>query len=200
MKILLIITAMALAASSGMASAGSRSDSASSSNSNAASEANALALSRSQGGQGGNVNITTNVPASTRQEIRNSGTTTIRSAPQVVPPGFSSGHPCAYAPLSVGISVIGFGGALGGQRIDDACLLAQMGVAPAAVLMIAARNPAACQALLAVGRVRSCGGQRVASATYAAPTAAPARHVTYASLKSGQLYRKTPGGKLYRKR
>jgi hypothetical protein len=196
MKTLLIITAAALIASSGMAAAGSRSDSAA--NASADSAAASRAVSLSQGGQGGNVNITTNVPASTRSEIRNSGTTTIRSAPQVVPPGFSSGHPCAYAPLSVGISVIGFGGAIGGQKIDDACLLAQMGVGQASVLMIAQRNPAACQALLAVGRVRSCGGYRTAAQPAAVATA-PARKVTYASLKKGQLYRKTPGGKLYRK-
>jgi hypothetical protein len=157
----------------------------------AGSQSASKAVSLAQGGGGGNV--TFNTPANTSQHISTSGTTTIRSAPQVVAPGFSSGHPCAWAPVSVGISVVGFGGAIGGQRIDDACLLAQMGVAPAAILMIAQRNPSACQALLAVGRVRSCRGQ---SAAVAAPVAQP-RYVKASSLPKGTLYRKN--GKLYRK-
>jgi hypothetical protein len=109
----------------------------------------------------------------------------------------SSGHPCAFAPVSVGVSVVGFGGAFGGQRIDDACLLAQMGERPAAMVMIAARNPAACQALMAVGRIRSCGGRSatVAAAPVAAP--APPRYVNVNTLPKGTLYRKN--GKLYRK-
>jgi hypothetical protein len=151
------------------------------------------------------------------------GTQTIRTAPQVVAPSMSSGHPCAYAPVSVALSVIGFGGAIGGQVVDDACLLAQMGERPASVSMIAARNPRACRALEAVGRIQpgSCGGgyygkAAVAPVRYAArPTARPARvtassstvaagyegtpkRVSYASLKSGDLYQKN--GVTYRKR
>jgi hypothetical protein len=109
--------------------------------------------------------------------------------------------------VSVGISVVGFGGAFGGQRIDDACLLAQMGVPQAAVLMIAERNPSACRALMAVGRVASCGGRRttVAAApvrytkktTTAAATAPAPRYVKISSLPKGALYRKN--GKVYRK-
>jgi hypothetical protein len=120
----------------------------------------------------------------------------------------SSGHPCAWAPVSIGVSVVGFGGAFGGQRIDDACLLAQMGVPQAAVLMIAERNPSACRALMAVGRVRSCGGQRtqtVAAApvyrtkktTVGAAAAGAPRYVKISSLPKGALYRKN--GKVYRK-
>jgi hypothetical protein len=173
-----------------------------------AAQSAAGAISRSQGGAGGSVIF--NNPANSRQEIVTSGTQTIKSAPQVVAPSMSSGHPCAYAPISVGVSVIGFGGAFGGQRIDDACLLAQMGVAPAAVLMIAERNPSACRALMAVGRVASCGGRRTQTVA-AAPVryqkrtvaakpvgyVAPQKYVKVSSLKKGQLYRKN--GKLYRK-
>lgn len=128
---------------------------------NVNSASGAVANSQSTSGavaQGGSV--TFNTPAS--QRIHQSGTTTIKSAPQVVAPSMSSGHPCAWSPLSVGISVIGFGGAIGGQRIDDACLLAQMQVRNAAMIMIAQRNPAACRALEAAGNLQagSCGGSR----------------------------------------
>jgi hypothetical protein len=201
-----------------------RSDSASSSNSLAAADAAALAVSRSQGGGGGNVvfnnagESTSNINSNGR--IHNTyGTQTIRSAPQVVAPSMSSGHPCAWAPLSVAVSVVGFGGAIGGQRIDDACLLAQMGERPASVSMIAARNPAACRALEAVGRIRagSCGGgyygkqavqyavpaprparRAVATSTVAAGYEGSPKRVSYASLKSGDLYQKN--GVVYRKR
>jgi hypothetical protein len=183
------------------------SSSGASANALGAAQSAAGAVSSSNGGAGGAVIF--NNPGNSRQEIVTSGTQTIRSAPQVVAPSMSSGHPCAWAPVSIGVSVVGFGGAFGGQRIDDACLLAQMGVPQAAVLMIAARNPSACRALMAVGRVASCGGQRAASAAAPAPryytkkttTASmvnPApRYIKVSSLKKGQLYRKN--GKLYRK-
>lgn len=78
---------------------------------------------------------------------------TIRSAPGVVAPGMSSGHPCAYAPASVGLSIIGGGVSAGGQTVDDACLLAQMGETNAALGMIAARNESACKQLRRAGRI-----------------------------------------------
>lgn len=176
-----------------------------------AAQSAAGAISSSQGGSGGNGgNVIFNTPSDSTQRIVNSGTTTIRSAPQVVAPSMSSGHPCAFAPVSVGVSVIGFGGAFGGQRIDDACLLAQMGVKNASISMIAARNPQACRALAANGVIspNACGGSRQAAApvAYAAPapkaktysmTQTKGKTVAYSSLKKGQLYRKN--GKLYRK-
>ena len=182
----------------------------STSNSLAAAQSAAGAVSQSSGGAGGAVIF--NNPGNSRQEIVTSGTQTIRSAPQVVAPSMSSGHPCAWAPLSVGVSVVGFGGAFGGQRIDDACLLAQMGVPQAAVLMIAARNPSACRALQAVGRVASCGGQRARTVAAPAPVyrtkktvtasmvaPAPRRYIKtkISDLPKGALYRKN--GKVYRK-
>jgi hypothetical protein len=195
----LIITLVTLFASSGLAAAGSL-DANSSSTSTAlgAAQSAAGAISSSQGGQGGNV--TFNTPGSTTSHIKQSGTTTIRSAPQVVAPSMSSGHPCAWAPVSLGISVVGFGGALGGQKIDDACLLGQLGERAASVSMIAARNPSACRALAAVGRIPAgyCGGRQSAANPSARPaTPVQTQYVKVSSLKKGQLYRKN--GVLYRK-
>jgi len=195
-----------------------RSDSASSSNSLAAAQAAAGAVSRSEGGSN---NLVFNNPANVTSNGRlhnTYGTQTIRTAPQVVAPSMSSGHPCAYAPISVALSVIGFGGAIGGQVVDDACLLAQMGERPSSVSMIAARNPRACRALEANGRVPygSCGGgygkqaaqyvpaprpaqrRAVATSTVAAGYEGSPKRVSYASLKSGDLYQKN--GVVYRKR
>lgn len=81
------------------------------------------------------------------------GDATLRTAPQVSAPSMSSGHPCAYTPASGGLSIIGAGISAGGQTVDDACLLAQMGDNASAMHMIAARNPAACRALVAQGRI-----------------------------------------------
>ena len=82
------------------------------------------------------------------------------TVPGVVAPSFSSGHPCAYSPGSIGIAVLGAGASAGGQKIDDACLLGQMGHQQEALALIAARNPTACQALAATGKIaaESCGG------------------------------------------
>lgn len=169
MKAQFLGTIMALVASTAIASAESPNYLAQAS-ANSASQA--VANSQSAAGaiaQGGNVTFTQ--PASSRIHQTNSGTTTIRSAPQVAAPSMSSGHPCAWAPLSVGISVVGFGGALGGQRIDDACLLGQMQYRDAAIIMIAMRNPSACRALEAAGNIArgQCGGRRASAAVYAAP-------------------------------
>jgi len=178
MKNHLIVAIVALATSTSMAAAGGRDGNIYQSqvNVNAASQAVANSQSHSQSfAQGGNV--TFNTPANTSSRIHTSGTQTIRSAPQVVAPSMSSGHPCAFAPVSIGVSVVGFGGAFGGQRIDDACLLAQMGVQDASISMIAARNPAACRALAAVGRIspNACGGRRAAAApVYRTAVVAPA--------------------------
>lgn len=74
-------------------------------------------------------------------------------APAVSAPGFSSGHPCGFAPASFGLSIVGGALSAGGQRSDDACLLAQMGYKDAAVLMIADRNQAARDALVRAGNI-----------------------------------------------
>jgi hypothetical protein len=218
---ILALSAIAIAVAFPASAQSLRSDSTSSALAAAQAASGSAAVSRSQGGSN---NLVFNSPANvnTNGRVHNTyGTQTIRTAPQVVAPSMSSGHPCAYAPLSVALSVIGFGGAIGGQVVDDACLLAQMGERPASVSMIAARNPRACRALEAVGRIApgSCGGgyyckQAVAPVRYAPrPTARPAqaasttvaagyegspKRVSYASLKSGDLYQKN--GVVYRKR
>lgn len=162
MKQYVFAAIVALAATS-TALAGGREVTYSSSIAGAAAEAAANANSASNS----HSSVVFNTPANTHSRV--SGTTTVRSAPQVVAPSMSSGHPCAFAPVSIGVSVVGFGGAFGGQRIDDACLLAQMQVRNAAISMIAARNPQACAALEANGIVSGCGGRRTVSA-YSGPT------------------------------
>jgi hypothetical protein len=189
MKNHLIVAIVALATSTGLATAGGRDGNSYQSqvSVNAASQAIANSQSSSVSvAQGGNV--TFNTPANTSQRIHQSGTTTIRSAPQVVAPSMSSGHPCAYAPVSVGVSVVGFGGAFGGQRIDDACLLAQMQVRNAAIAMIAARNPAACRALEMAGNIAPgyCGGSRRA----AVPAPRPVRYAAVAPAPRQQVVRR----------
>lgn len=92
---------------------------------------------------------------------------TVRSAPDASAPSMSSGHPCAYSPASFGVSIIGGGASAGGMKIDDACLLAQMGERAAAIGMIAARNGEACVALRNAGRVSAnsvCKGDKPAKA------------------------------------
>lgn len=104
-------------------------------------------------------------------------TQTLKNVPGVVAPSMSSGHPCAFSPVSGGIGIIGAGVSLGGMQIDDACLLAQMGHTDAATYMIAARNADACAALQAHGKV-ICGAAAPQAA--AAPPAASPRPVAAA--------------------
>jgi hypothetical protein len=121
---------------------------------------------------GGSVVIAAN-PSRTRSAVEQSGTYTVRSAPAVQAPSMGSGHPCALAG-SVGISIIGGGVSGGNMKIDEACLLAQMGQGEAALLMIARRDSEACFALRAVGRIPassvcSRGEKRVAAQPAAQP-------------------------------
>lgn len=87
-------------------------------------------------------------------DVKQSGTSTIRSAPAVQAPSMGSGHPCAMSG-SVGISIIGGGVSGGNMKVDEACLLAQMGQGEAALIMIARRDREACLALRSVGRIPS---------------------------------------------
>lgn len=128
--------------------------------------------------QGGNVNLYA-APAEQRIVTNSSqdysGSYRVENVPQVSAPGFSSGHPCAYAPISFGVGIVGGGASAGGQRIDNACLLAQMGYKREAMAMIAARDPAAMQALQATGQVqRSSASAQPASASTKAPARPPA--------------------------
>lgn len=103
-------------------------------------------------------------------KVEYGGSYRLENVPGVTPPGFSSGHPCAYAPVSIGVGVVGAGASVGGQIIDDACLLAQMGYTREAMAMIAARNKSARSALQATGQVAS---SPVASASSKATPRAP---------------------------
>jgi hypothetical protein len=88
--------------------------------------------------------------------------TEVATTAQVTAPGFSSGHPCGYAPLSVGAGIVGYGLSAGGQQIDDACLLAQMGYTQEAMMMIAARSAVGCEALRTTGKIAAssdCSGR-----------------------------------------
>ncbi len=104
-------------------------------------------------------------------DVRYKGSYDLRTVPSVQPPGFSSGHPCAYAPVSLGAGWVGAGASIGGQIIDDACLLAQMGYTREAMAMIAARNKSARSALQATGNVAATPSASSAS-TKSAPKAA----------------------------
>jgi hypothetical protein len=122
--------------------------------------------------QGGAVVIAAN-PSRTRSEVVQSGKHTVRTAPAVSAPSMGSGHPCAMSG-SVGISIIGGGVSGGAMKVDEACLLAQMGQGEAALLMIARRDVSACKALRDVGRIPAnsvC--QRGEKRAVAAPAAQP---------------------------
>ncbi|WP_160891637.1 MULTISPECIES: hypothetical protein [Pseudooceanicola] len=112
------------------------------------------------GGTGGNSNsnaqiyIDQSTPETITTRQQYTGKYTVRSAPAVQPPSMGSGHPCALA-SSIGISLIGGGAAGGLGRVDEACLLAQMGQGQAALLMIARRDSEACVALRQVGTIPS---------------------------------------------
>lgn len=108
-----------------------------------------------------------------KTEVKNSGSYTLRSAPPVQAPSMGSGHPCGLGG-SIGVSIIGGGAAGGATKVDEACLLAQMGQGEAALLMIARRDSEACYALRSVGRIPA-GSTCTASETRAAQRQAEAR-------------------------
>lgn len=149
--------------------------------SESSSEANvSVSSGASASSQGGSV-IIAGAPSRTHTTVKNTGDYTVRSAPAVQAPSFGSGHPCAMAG-SVGISIIGGGVSGGTMKIDEACLLAQMGQGEAALIMIARRDKEACYALRQVGRIPAnsvCekGEQRAVAqrpaATAAIPTCPP---------------------------
>lgn len=163
-----------------------------------------------QAGAASNSAIVFNTPSETVQTNRGRvvqeyrGDYTVRSAPGILAPSMSSGHPCGLG-SSVGISIIGGGGAGGNTRSDDACLLAQMGDTQAARIMIASRNPSACRALIASGQISAqsyCGRGRShiapASASASVPATSPrpaaaTRTIPAGSVTCGNPIRVRPG-------
>ena len=83
----------------------------------------------------------------------------VSSAPSLGGLALGGGHPCAYSPATAQVSLIGGGAGIGGMKVDSACMLMVMGAAgdpkayKAALLMLAARDPAACEAMDAAGIV-----------------------------------------------
>lgn len=150
-RLLIVVTIAAMSLMPTVAQAQSSSDARSSSSSSAQVDSAAQA---SASGGNSNAQIYLDQRASETSRVRHnySGSYTVRSAPSVQPPSMGSGHPCAIGG-SIGISLIGGGAAGGLSRVDEACLLAQMGQGQAALIMIARRDPAACSALRQVGSI-----------------------------------------------
>ena len=166
MKKLLMSTAILLAASGSAFAQNYTGKSVAKSDSVAVSGSTADAVSGSYANTGSSnsqVYIDARTPGTIRSEgvlrTEQSGTVTNKFAPAVAAPAMGSGHPCGLG-NSLGISIIGGGVTGGATRVDDACLLAQMGYTPAAMQMIAARNPSACKALVSSGAISArsyCG-------------------------------------------
>jgi hypothetical protein len=93
------------------------------------------------------------------------------NAPSAIAPSLGGNHPCAWVPAVFGFSIVGLGISGGGQEIDDACMLGQMGYHQAAIYMIAARNGAACEALRLAGHVSECNHSRIQANEVAAAEA-----------------------------
>lgn len=139
--------------------------------------ADTTAISGSQSGSYSSSGSQANSSASTKAYSGGNSQSTVYNSPaydgNVSGLNFSSGHPCAYSPLGASLSIIGAGVTLGGQLIDDTCLLAELGYRKAAMLMIASRNPLACANLRLAGEVASCPGDDVAAATMTSTMSAP---------------------------
>lgn len=137
--------------------------------------AGATSSSGSLAAAGANNAITFNSKAPRNTEAR------IESAPSLGGLALGGGHPCAWSPATGQISIIGGGAGFGGMTIDSACLLLMQAIAAgdrraydAAMYMIAARDPDACEAMDAVGMI-VCGKAEATpvSTRNAAPATAP---------------------------
>ncbi|MBY5973639.1 hypothetical protein [Pseudooceanicola marinus] len=131
--------------------AGQSASSGSSSSSSSSAQVSTSSTSSAAGGHSNaQIYLDQRTPGEITTNHRYGGSYTVRNAPAVQPPSMGSGHPCSLS-SSVGISLIGGGAAGGNSRVDEACLLAQMGQGQAALIMIARRDSEACQALRQVG-------------------------------------------------
>jgi len=120
--------------------------------SNSGAQSGSSASVQSQTGSQAQSSLTFNTPSEQTIKTEQSGTANIRNVPSLYAPSMSSGHPCGLG-SSLGIVVLGGGISGGTAKVDDACLLAQMGHNAAATRMIAARSPAACKALRESGDI-----------------------------------------------
>lgn len=98
-----------------------------------ASQAGSISGAASTATQGNAQNINFNSPANVVQEIttngrithENTGTSTVKTAPQVYAPPMGVTAPCRVA-MSAGVSVVGVGVAGGGSVADDPCNLREL--------------------------------------------------------------------------
>lgn len=125
---------------------------------------------------GSQSSIVFNQPATVTNNNKQSGTTTVKTAPSLGGLALGGGHPCAYSPATGQLSIIGGGAGFGGMQIDTACMLLINAAASgdiraynAAMNMLAARDPAACKAMYQAGMVADCVDKRGKSTVKAAP-------------------------------
>jgi len=109
--------------------------------------------------------------------VKQDGTATLKTAPSLGGLALGGGHPCAMAPMTAQISVIGGGLGYGGMEVDEACMLLIMAAAAqdakaynAATYMMAARDQEACAAMYQAGMVADCVDSKGRSRVKAAPT------------------------------
>ncbi len=163
----------------------------------AQSNATALNSSQSNSGavalsQGGSVYVAP-APSEVRSRtvVENTGDYTVRTAPQVNAPSMSSGHPCAYAPVSASLSIIGGGVGAGGQRIDHGCMFMQAGLTQAGVIYYASQSVEACRAARQAGLIASssqCGHETRRTVTAAPnPARATSSVAASASIPAGSV-------------
>ena len=133
--------------------------------SGSASQANNTALqSTSSGAIAAGGSVTNNFPAQPNKiTTRQDGTATLKTAPSLGGLALGGGHPCAYAPATAQISIIGGGFGAGGMQVDEACMLLIMGASTgdvrvynAGMYMLAARDKATCTALYKSGLIDDC--------------------------------------------
>lgn len=168
---------------------------------NGASASNSASQSSGVSSSSGNTAIF-NSGGESESTVTYDGDYTVRNVPQVSAPSMGSGHPCGLGG-SIGLAIVGGGATGGATRVDDACMLAQMGLTKAATAMIASRNRDACKALVAAGHIsdqsyctRGRGGATTTASTRnptrsaATETASISAYVTCTRNDSGQIVAK----------
>jgi hypothetical protein len=167
----------------------------------AAAQAQAGSLAASQSGslsgsQSGS-NLTINNTGTPTQTIQNTGTRTLKTAPDVIAPSLGSGHPCMIN-TSVGISIIG-GGASGGRgEVDYGCMMMRSASAVdnmAGRYYYAGKNVDACIAFRNAGAIvanYACSEKEKRAKRRARELAAqqPTATMSFAPVVSNKLYEK----------
>ena len=163
MKRIIAIAALAAVAFTGLPAAAQNAVSGSASQANnTANQISASGAIASGGSTTGTV-IYNEAPVPSTITNKQDGTATLKTAPALGGLSVGGGHPCAWTPGSGQISIIGGGFGAAGMTIDEACMLAIMGgttgdarMYNAALYMMAARDPLACEAMYTAGIVSDC--------------------------------------------